>query len=211
MSDRTWRSIESMNLADQRIFSRIFSPYAIDSYQIFCSQPNSQTNLRKPPNAPALQEVLQQARRYELSAEAKAPLDFDPPPGWDSLEAEIPQISRNELGDQKFKQKQEEDEVDDLLCSDLSEEAKDRDFKIADKYKPGGDRATKAPKLATARESRGESSTEEDREPQWKNVLPQDKELRSYLVWRWAKEGVVWDPEKGGIVGQLESGRQVED
>ncbi|GAC94559.1 hypothetical protein PHSY_002132 [Pseudozyma hubeiensis SY62] len=34
-------------------------------------------------------------------------------------------------------------------------------------------------------------------EAEWKTVMPLDKELRAYLVWRWAKEGKVWDPVRG--------------
>ncbi|CRG89978.1 hypothetical protein PISL3812_07018 [Talaromyces islandicus] len=34
-------------------------------------------------------------------------------------------------------------------------------------------------------------------EPEWKRVLPRDKELRAYLTWMWLKEGWVWDPETG--------------
>ncbi|SNX86766.1 uncharacterized protein MEPE_05475 [Melanopsichium pennsylvanicum] len=34
-------------------------------------------------------------------------------------------------------------------------------------------------------------------EPEWKSVMPLDKELRAYLIWRWAKEGQVWDPLDG--------------
>lgn len=37
----------------------------------------------------------------------------------------------------------------------------------------------------------------------WRSVVPRDKELRRYLVWRWAIEGVCWDAERGGIVGPL--------
>ncbi|KAL4910823.1 DNA glycosylase [Aspergillus multicolor] len=33
--------------------------------------------------------------------------------------------------------------------------------------------------------------------PEWKSVLPQDKELRAYLTWMWLKEGWVWDRETG--------------
>ncbi|PYI15617.1 DNA glycosylase [Aspergillus violaceofuscus CBS 115571] len=29
--------------------------------------------------------------------------------------------------------------------------------------------------------------------PEWKKVLPKDKELRAYLTWMWLKEGYVWD------------------
>ncbi|SPO39164.1 uncharacterized protein PSFLO_04643 [Pseudozyma flocculosa] len=35
--------------------------------------------------------------------------------------------------------------------------------------------------------------------PEWKKVLPLDKELRAYLVWRWAKEGIEWHPERGPV------------
>ncbi|OJI87547.1 hypothetical protein ASPTUDRAFT_921956 [Aspergillus tubingensis CBS 134.48] len=33
--------------------------------------------------------------------------------------------------------------------------------------------------------------------PEWKSVLPQDKELRAYLTWMWLKEGWVWDRHTG--------------
>lgn len=34
-------------------------------------------------------------------------------------------------------------------------------------------------------------------EPEWKRVLPTDKELRAYLTWMWLKEGWVWNTETG--------------
>ena len=34
-------------------------------------------------------------------------------------------------------------------------------------------------------------------EPEWKRVLPKDKELRGFLKWMWAKEGMEWDPLTG--------------
>lgn len=34
-------------------------------------------------------------------------------------------------------------------------------------------------------------------EPEWKRVLPQDKELRAYLFWKWLREGWVWNCETG--------------
>ncbi|KAH8700952.1 hypothetical protein BGW36DRAFT_375294 [Talaromyces proteolyticus] len=34
-------------------------------------------------------------------------------------------------------------------------------------------------------------------EPEWKRVIPQDKELRAYLTWMWLREGWVWDWETG--------------
>lgn len=35
--------------------------------------------------------------------------------------------------------------------------------------------------------------------PEWKSVLPQDKELRAYLTWMWLKEGWVWDHHTGDL------------
>lgn len=34
-------------------------------------------------------------------------------------------------------------------------------------------------------------------EPEWKRVLPADKDLRAYLAWKWRGEGWVWDPLTG--------------
>lgn len=34
-------------------------------------------------------------------------------------------------------------------------------------------------------------------EPEWKRVLPTDKELRAWLTWMWMKEGWVWNKETG--------------
>ncbi|ERF75422.1 hypothetical protein EPUS_00215 [Endocarpon pusillum Z07020] len=34
-------------------------------------------------------------------------------------------------------------------------------------------------------------------EPEWKRVLPTDKELRAYLTWMWLKEGWIWNKETG--------------
>jgi endonuclease III len=34
-------------------------------------------------------------------------------------------------------------------------------------------------------------------EPEWKRVLPTDKELRAWMTWMWLKEGWVWDKETG--------------
>ncbi|KAG8773980.1 hypothetical protein FRC12_002207 [Ceratobasidium sp. 428] len=36
-----------------------------------------------------------------------------------------------------------------------------------------------------------------DEDAEWRQVRPDDKELRRYLVWRWAIEGVAYDPEDG--------------
>ncbi|CAH0043807.1 unnamed protein product [Clonostachys solani] len=34
-------------------------------------------------------------------------------------------------------------------------------------------------------------------EPEWKRVIPVDKELKAYIRWRWLKEGYIWDPSSG--------------
>lgn len=36
-----------------------------------------------------------------------------------------------------------------------------------------------------------------DFEPEWKRVLPTDKELRAWMTWMWMKEGFVWNKETG--------------
>jgi len=33
--------------------------------------------------------------------------------------------------------------------------------------------------------------------PEWKSVVPKDKELRAYITWMWLKEGQVWNYETG--------------
>ncbi|KAG0649383.1 Methyl-binding endonuclease 1 [Hyphodiscus hymeniophilus] len=43
----------------------------------------------------------------------------------------------------------------------------------------------------------GTGAKTEGFEPEWKKVLPLDKELRAYLRWRWLMEGVLWDEETG--------------
>ncbi|KAK2755577.1 hypothetical protein FQN54_006517 [Arachnomyces sp. PD_36] len=35
--------------------------------------------------------------------------------------------------------------------------------------------------------------------PEWKSVLPQDKELRAYISWLWLKEGYSWDMTTGKL------------
>ena len=34
-------------------------------------------------------------------------------------------------------------------------------------------------------------------EPEWKRVVPLDKELKAYIRWKWLKEGWAWDPSSG--------------
>ena len=43
----------------------------------------------------------------------------------------------------------------------------------------------------------GTGATEKGFEPEWKRVLPLDKELRAYLKWRWLKEGFAWNEHNG--------------
>jgi len=45
----------------------------------------------------------------------------------------------------------------------------------------------------------------EGEEAEWRRVVPEDKELRPYLKWRWRCEGWDWDPLTGRKVG-LEGG-----
>ncbi|KAI9374329.1 DNA glycosylase [Aspergillus egyptiacus] len=48
-----------------------------------------------------------------------------------------------------------------------------------------------------AKDWKGDGATTPGFTPEWKSVLPQDKELRAYLTWMWLKEGWVWDRETG--------------
>ena len=43
----------------------------------------------------------------------------------------------------------------------------------------------------------GERASTVNFEPEWKRVLPQDKELRAFLRWMWLKDGIQWDPLSG--------------
>ncbi|KAI9789349.1 MAG: hypothetical protein M1816_006238 [Peltula sp. TS41687] len=38
---------------------------------------------------------------------------------------------------------------------------------------------------------------EEVVEPEWKRVVPADKDLRAYLIWKWRCEGWIWNPLTG--------------
>ncbi|KAI9847235.1 MAG: hypothetical protein M1838_000971 [Thelocarpon superellum] len=42
-----------------------------------------------------------------------------------------------------------------------------------------------------------EDAATTDFEPEWKRVVPLDKELRAFLRWMWLKEGWEWDPRTG--------------
>jgi methyl-CpG-binding domain protein 4 len=44
---------------------------------------------------------------------------------------------------------------------------------------------------------RGVGSADGD-EPEWKRVVPKDKDLKAYLKWRWAEDGWNWDETTGG-------------
>ncbi|KAL4893281.1 DNA glycosylase [Aspergillus ambiguus] len=46
---------------------------------------------------------------------------------------------------------------------------------------------------------KGTGSTDCGFVPEWKSVLPQDKELRAYLTWMWLKEGWIWDRHSGAL------------
>ncbi|KAJ5496554.1 hypothetical protein N7463_008541 [Penicillium fimorum] len=46
---------------------------------------------------------------------------------------------------------------------------------------------------------KGRDATEAGFVPEWKCVLPHDKELRAYLTWMWLKEGWIWDYNTGDL------------
>lgn len=48
-----------------------------------------------------------------------------------------------------------------------------------------------------ARDWNGSGSQTPGFVPEWKTVLPYDKELRAYLTWMWLKEGWIWNRETG--------------
>ncbi|KAL4820617.1 hypothetical protein BDW67DRAFT_172779 [Aspergillus spinulosporus] len=48
-----------------------------------------------------------------------------------------------------------------------------------------------------AKDWRGNGAASAGFVPEWKSVLPQDKELRAYLTWMWLKEDLIWDRETG--------------
>ncbi|TID27485.1 DNA glycosylase [Venturia nashicola] len=50
---------------------------------------------------------------------------------------------------------------------------------------------------AVATDWNGGGTSDEGFVPEWKRVLPNDKELRAYLRWMWLKEGVKWNPLTG--------------
>ena len=43
-------------------------------------------------------------------------------------------------------------------------------------------------------------------EPEWKRVLPDDKDLRAYLKWRWMKDGYLWNEKSGSRTKITEHG-----
>ncbi|MCJ1367633.1 hypothetical protein MMC16_006767 [Acarospora aff. strigata] len=43
----------------------------------------------------------------------------------------------------------------------------------------------------------GQGATSLSFEPEWRSVLPQDKELRAFLRWMWLRNGWEWDPLTG--------------
>lgn len=49
----------------------------------------------------------------------------------------------------------------------------------------------------TQRPSTAAAATSTPFEPEWKRVLPLDKELRAWMTWMWMKEGWVWNKETG--------------
>lgn len=161
--------------------------------------------------------------------EAILPLEVDPPEGWNSSEAPIPTISSNTTfssNDQTLSQSQTQKEVLKRLEADRADESEvsqlltegkltelwerqkqfytpyvmTEDFTLS--YHPPEDEVEVDDILKL--DSFEGSQVEKMEEAPWQKVLPKDKELRSFLAWRWKKIGVDWDAEKGGVVGQLE-------
>lgn len=54
-----------------------------------------------------------------------------------------------------------------------------------------------------AAEGAGEGQLNNHENEEWRRVVPKDKELRAYLRWRWAKEGVRWR-EAGDLEVEVE-------
>ncbi|KAL9091778.1 MAG: hypothetical protein Q9159_001293 [Coniocarpon cinnabarinum] len=77
---------------------------------------------------------------------------------------------------------------------------RDRMRGLADDYKGTNARPTN---LGTIHRKDGfhnevaERELEVSFEPEWKRVLPQDKELRAFLRWMWLAEGFDWNPDTG--------------
>ncbi|KAI7086741.1 hypothetical protein KC356_g4722 [Hortaea werneckii] len=66
---------------------------------------------------------------------------------------------------------------------------------------PPADLSTKISAPKASKEEGKEGEEEEATlpfEPEWKRVLPQDKELIATLRWMWLREGWIWDPFDGG-------------
>ncbi|KAI5290854.1 bifunctional endoribonuclease/protein kinase ire1 [Ascosphaera aggregata] len=67
-----------------------------------------------------------------------------------------------------------------------------------------------------AKDWKGTGAANADFVPEWKTVLPLDKELRAYLVWMWLKEGYEWNclngevkPLRKKIKRAIEKGRPI--
>jgi hypothetical protein len=67
---------------------------------------------------------------------------------------------------------------------------------VADDYR--GLNAKKTSSTTTTTTADDGDGEEEVFEPEWKRVVPLDKELRACLRWMWLKEGFIWDPLTGG-------------
>lgn len=50
-----------------------------------------------------------------------------------------------------------------------------------------------------AKDWKGTGASNSDFVPEWKTVLPQDKELRAFLAWMWLKEGYEWNCLNGEL------------
>lgn len=168
--------------------------YALDSYRIFIMDGGAQRGLGPRPRAPALlgqssevdvQSAWTDAERAEAEAErAEAEAEA-------SLPAPAPCPARPRI------RKQGEGRDDDerkVAATDEPAWNKDENERKRSSFSSSDDRMEER--------SLPEPGQEQET-PEWKKVMPLDKELRRYLIWRWARDGVRWDPERG-VVGQLE-------
>jgi len=49
---------------------------------------------------------------------------------------------------------------------------------------------------------------QEEKEPEWMRVVPEDKDLRAWMIWRWDREGWVYDVKTGRKRQKSEGGTE---
>lgn len=74
--------------------------------------------------------------------------------------------------------------------SDDPKKESDEPKKESAEPKKESSESKKEPKGAEAEEGKEEEKEEEE---EWKRVVPEDKDLRAWMIWRWRKEGFAYD------------------